>query len=348
MDMKIGSTDLALLEAPPAVAGIQRIADGFKAFQVLRAGYHSGLFDWLAQNGPAEKSTIATALKLRGAHLGGFLQSLEDLGLLARQNGGYVLAPNTSDALSAMSPWCQATAIDGLLASSCAWSNLANFLTEGWISGAAQKPMPLELHPFLGEAHRLVNHLMARRLEHHKGHSMRTLLCFDGSDGLLAAALCQHFPEARATVVVMPDALPRAQGIIATCGLSERCRVLPGTPINPPPREEFKGFDYAILFHSLYSVRKNTADALATVAACLARGGELCSAHWFCLEACETAPSGLRDLDKAVLTDSHPLCHVEQFCQRLEEAGLVDAERADLAGEYGNTKLHFAHRPTSA
>lgn len=337
------SVDLAALEAPPAVAAVRRIGDGFKNFQALRAGFASGLFDWLERNGPAEKSAVAATLELRGAHLGAFLQTLEDLGLLAREGGAYRLAPGMAEVLCAGSPWRQAEVLDDWLARSSGWSDLARFLSPEWTPAPAQ-PLSIERHPFLGEARRLAAHLAARFAQSGR-RAPRSLLCFDGGDGLLAAALCQRFPEANVTLVVAPDALPRAQATIAACGLAERCRIVPGTPLDPPPREECRGVDCAVLFHSLYPVRKNTADALAAVAACLTRGGELCAAHWFCLEACETAPGGLRDLDKAVLTDSHPLCHVEQFCQRLEDAGLVDAERADQPGEYGNTKLHFARRP---
>ncbi len=342
MDMKTPSIDLAALEPPPAVAAIRRINDGFKNFQALHAGYASGLFDWLAQHGLAEKSAIADALKLRGAHLGAYLQTLEDLGLLARENGAYRLAPGAADALCAASPWCQSASSDILLSPSCGWSNMARFLAEGWGPTAAPAPS-IALHPFLGEARRLAAALAGRGTI----AGARTLLCFDGSDGLLTAALCQRHPQLHATVTVMPEARVRTETILADCGLDERCRVVAGSPLDPPPRETCKGFDYVVLFHSLYPVRKQVADALAAVTGCLSRGGELCSAHWFCLEACETAPGGLRDLDKAVLTDSHPLCHVEQFCQRLSDAGLVETERDDLAGEYGNTKLHFGRRPTN-
>lgn len=344
MDMATTKIDLAALETPPAVAAIRGIADGFKAFQALRSGFASGLFDWLDHNGPAEKSAIASALKLRGAHLGGFLQTIEDMGLLARQDGRYALAPSMRATLVTESSWCQATAIDGLLDQSCGWSNLGYFLAESWQARHVTAAPPVTLHPFLGEARRLAAALAERGTI----AAANTLLCFDGGDGLLAAALCQCLPRLQATVVVMPEARARTEAILAACGVAERCRVAAGTPLDPPPREICKGFDCAVLFHSLYPVRKHTVDALAAVAASLARGGELCSAHWFCLEACETAPGGLRDLDKAVLTDSHPLCHVEQFCQRLEEAGLVDTARADLAGEYGNTKLHFGRRPANA
>ena len=105
MDLTPPNIDLISLETPPAVAGVRRIADGFKAFQVLRAGLASGLFDWLEQNGPAKRPAIATALKLRGAHLAGFMQALEDLGLIVRQGALYGLAPGMRVAILADSPW---------------------------------------------------------------------------------------------------------------------------------------------------------------------------------------------------------------------------------------------------
>lgn len=337
--------DLTQLEAPPAIAAIRRICDGFKAFQVLRAGYDSGLFDWLEQNGPAERAVIADALKLRGAHLSGFLQALEDLGLVVKEKTFYSLAPDMIEVLSGASPWRQADEVKSLLDPSCGWSDLRGFISEGWKPEARQTPLPLKLHPFLGEARRLSAYLVSRAGQRSSG-SVR-MLCYDGGDGLFTAAFCQYSPKTRATIVVAPDALGRAEEIIAACGLAGRCRVLPGTPLDQLANTPLASFDRVVLFHSLYSVRKSSADALAKAASYLAPGGELCCAHWFCLEACETAPGGLRDLDKAVITDSHPLCHIEEFCQRLEAAGLSNAERDDLASELGNTKLHFASRAGS-
>lgn len=341
MDLVLERTELATLKAPPALATVRSIVDGFKEFQVLLAGYGSGLFDWLEANGPAEKAAIGAALNLRGAHLGAFLQALEDLGLLAREATAYALPVGMKEALTASSPWCQAATLEALLAPSNGWADLQAFMTEGWPPKTWQAPQTLALHPFLAEAQKLAATLASRRSGGCSGATMKSLLCFDGGDGLLAAALCQRFPELRATVVVAPGAQQRAEKVLLECGVAERCQVLVGTPLDSVTNETF---DKVVLFHSLYPVRKFMTDALAAAAARVAPGGELCCAHWFCLEACESAPGGLRDLDKAVLTDSHPLCGVEKFCQRLEDAGLVDAERADLAGDYGNTKLHFARR----
>lgn len=344
MDMFRNKTNLNTLEAPPALAAVRRIVDGYKNFQVLRAGFACGLFDWLGDNGPADKATISSALKLRGAHLGGYLQALEDLGLLARHNGAYSLAPGLADILHATGDWNQAEALDRLLAPTSGWADLAAFLSEGWAPGTPAGPLPLALHPHLDEARRLSARLAARWAHGADGHAAQALLCFDGGDGLLAASLCQRLPDAHVTVVVLPDAEARVREVISDCGVSARCHVAPGTPLDPPLGK----FDHAVIFHSLYAVRKFIDTALAAATARLAPGGELCNAHWFCLEACETAPGGLRDLDKAVLTDSHPLCHVETFHERMEKAGLIFEGRDDLAGEYGNLKLHFARRSVGA
>lgn len=324
-------------KAPPALADMTRIVDGFKEFQVLRAGFASGIFDWLAAHGPAAKAAIAEGTGLRGAHLGGFLQALEDLGLLARCDGGYTLAPGMDAALCADSRWYQAPALDSLLDAASGWADLGRFLAANWTPGALPASS-VERHPLLQEARRLAERLTARA----GFANARTLLCFDGADGLLAAALCRRLPQLTVTAVVPPAALRRAEAMLAACGVGERCRLRAGTPLAADDGERF---DAVILFHALYPVRRSTVDALTASGARLNPGGELCSAHWFCLEACETAPGGLRDLDKAVLTDSHPLCHVEHFGERLQDAGLIDAGREDLAGDYGNAKLHFGRRP---
>lgn len=336
METVTSKIDLATLDAPPALASVQRIVDGFKDFQVLRAGFVSGIFDWLATHGPAAKSAIAEGTGLRGAHLGGFLQALEDLGLLARCEGGYALAPGMDTVLRADSRWCQAPTVAHLLDPTGGWADLGRFLSADWIQTALPAPA-VERHPLLNEACRLADRVATRDAF----ADARTLLCFDGADGLLAAALCQRLPQLMATVVVPPAGLRRAEETLAACGVAERCRLLAGSALDVDDGERF---DAALLFHALYPVRKSMGDALAAVAARLAPGGELCSAHWFCLEACETAPGGLRDLDRAVLTDSHPLCHVETFGERFVAAGLGDEGREDIDGPCGHLKLHFASR----
>lgn len=341
MDMATTKVELAALEPPPAVAALRRITDGFKAFQVLRAGFDCGLFDWLAAHGPAERPAIAEALKLRGAHLAGFLQALEDLGLVTRKGTLYGLAPGMGEALLADSPWYQGAVIGNLTRPENGWSDFSRFMSADRAAAPAVLSMPVRQHPFLDEARALALRLAAREDTKGGGNPPRRLLCFDGGGGLAAAATCRALPLWQATVVVPAEAVEGARARADDLGLGGRCRVEAGTPLDFAADG---AFDRVVLFHALYPVRKDMAQALEAVAGHLAPGGELCSAHWFCLEACETAPGGLRDLDRAVLLDHHPLCHVESFGERFVAAGLSYAGREEIDGPYGHLKLHFATR----
>jgi SAM-dependent methyltransferase len=335
--------DLAALEPPPAVAALRRIADGFKHFQALRAGYDSGLFDWLARNGPAERPAIAEALKLRGAHLAGFLQALEDLGLVVRAGTSYGLAPGMGEVLLADGPWYQGAAIGSLARPGNGWADFPRFMSADRAAAPAVLAMPARQHPFLDEARALALRLAAREDARDGGDLPRRLLCFDGGGGLAAAAICRALPRWQATIFVPAEAVEETRARIGDLDrdldLGGRCRVEAGTPLDFAADG---AFDRVVLFHALYPVRKEMARALEAVAGRLAPGGELCAAHWFCLEACETAPGGLRDLDRAVLLDHHPLCHVESFGERFVAAGLDYAGREEIDGPHGRLKLHFA------
>ncbi len=336
--LQASGTPLSLASAvpPPETAAVARVIDGYKHFQVLRAGFRSGVFDWLRDHGPAERAAIAEATGLRGAHLGAFLQSLQDLGLLERDGLAYRLPAALADVLCANGDWYQGGVLDDLLDPACGWSDLHRFMGPDWRQ-APTRFSTLARAPFLGEARRL-----AERLETSQALSQaRTMLCFDGSNGLLAAALGQRFAHIDITVAVAPEAVADTTAALRALLPTAAARVVAGTPLTPP---EGQRFDHVVVFHSQYPVRRSTDAALEQLASALNPGAGLCLAHWFCLEACETAPGGLRDLDKAVLTDSHPLCGIERFNQRLQQAGLAGAERHDLPGELGNTKLHFAYK----
>jgi len=331
-------------EPPATVAALRRITDGFKAFQALRAGYATGLFDWLEANGPAERGAIAEALTLRGAHLGAFMQALEGLGLVTRTEEGYVLTPGFADVLCDVGAWNQRPVVDGLLETESGWGDLPRFMSEAWAAAPRGEVPAPRLHPFLGEARRVADALTAGWAES-PATRPASVLCFDGGDGLLAAALCEREPDLRVTVVVTPESLSRTERMIERAGFAANCRILSGGPLTQP---DLEAFALVVLFHGLYPVRTSVVDALTAVAGRVAPGGVLCSADWFCLEACEIGPGGLRDLDRAVLTDSHPLCHVELFEDRMRQAGLVPTGQVSLTGEYGVTRLHLARSAEAA
>jgi len=170
------------------------------------------------------------------------------------------------------------------------------------------------------------------------------VVVFDASAGLCAAALARRWPQLEITAVIAPGQRSTAAAYWRESGRARPQTLVEGDLLQAP----LDGvFDAAIVFHALYPLRKSTDAALARLSALTAPGGGAYLMHWFCLEACETAPGGLRDLDRAVLLDHHPMCGIERFGQRLEQAGLAFSERLDVYGDYGTSKLHIARKPAA-
>jgi len=324
---------------PPTLPELKQVVQGWKNFQVLHSAMHCGLFDWLDAHGPTGKPELVNALGLRGAHSGAWLQCLVELGCLHMQDAQYALNPAWRDLLVSQGNWSSASWLQDLTQPNGRWSALADFMREDKHL-ALRPPAALSaygqgLHPLRTDAQALVQRL----LRHPRVAAAQTVLCFDASEGVLAALLHQALEPASMQVVVPQAQLEAAR---TSLGKHASCTLQAGSPMWFGAQGKF---DLVMLFHSLYAVRKTTNDALAAVAAALAPGGLLCAAHWFCLEACEPAPGGLNQLEQAIINDFHPMCHVETFCDRLTNLGLTDATREDLAGQYGTVKLHFANQP---
>jgi len=333
------------MTAPGGIVTITGIFDGYRNYQVLLTGFKSGLFDWLdAQPDGAERAQISQALGLRGQHVSGLLQAMQDVGLLEREGNRYRLAAGMRAVLCTSSPWCQAEAAARLAGSGHGWADLHRFMCDGWTHAAPPPVGSPQRHPFWGEVNGLLEHLAARPASAQALAAARTLVVFDASAGLCAAALARRWPQLETTVVVAPGQAATAAVHWQTLGLTRAQTVVEGDLLQAPLDAQF---DCAIVFHALYPLRKSTDAALARLSALTAPGGEACLMHWFCLEACETAPGGLRDLDRAVLLDYHPMCGIERFGARLSQAGLVFSERLDIHGDYGTTKLHLARKPAA-
>ncbi|MEQ4617665.1 MAG: hypothetical protein ABN482_06415 [Corticimicrobacter sp.] len=334
------SSHLAVEHQPPSTqATLQKLLHGYKSFQILYSAYTSHLFDWLAtRTHPVSKADIVAAQGLRGAHAGAWLQSLVELGCLLQDENGFSLDPGWRKLLVSSSPWFMGTTLDELATPGGRWSELNRFMHENQHQTLRAPGMgsPLAAHPQHADALTLARHLQ------HIAPASRSLLCFDASAGLLAAHLCRLLPLEHITLVVPETQHDDAISLLQEFGLESRCQLHTGTPLTFAQEDHY---ELVLLFHSLYAVRKVTNDALAAASARLASGGLLAAAHWFCLEACEPAPGGIEQMDRAVITDYHPMCHVETFCDRLLNLGLHAADKQDLPGEYGTLKLHLARKP---
>lgn len=331
---------------PPLPAGmpaLESLIDGHKAFQVLRSALSLGLFEHLDRHGPQLRPELAQALGLRGAHLSAWLQALCDLDCLRQDaDNRYALDAQARPQLLRDSPWYIGEYLDALAQPDGRWARLDDFMHETRHEALAPlttQRVPALQHPLRADAWALADWLAA----HHQGKPINRLLCCDASDGLLSARLTLTLPVQQTLVRVPEAAMARTQANLAWFGVADRCRVEPDGP--PTDAGADAPWDMAILFHSQYPRRRTLSEDLSALSERMAPGGLVCSAHWFCAPACAPAEGGLGQMDQAILTDSHPLCHVEKFCERLEGAGLVQARQDVLQGRYGPTLLHSAVRP---
>lgn len=332
------------MPAPPAgMPALESLIDGHKAFQILRSALSLGLFEHLDAHGPLPRPEIAQALELRGAHLSAWLQALCDIGCLRQDaDNRYALDPRARPLLLRDSPWYVGEYLEALTQPGGRWAGLDDFMHEtrhGSLAPLTTRRVPALQHPLRADAWALADWLAAHLQDKPTGR----VLCCDASDGLLSARLVLALSVRRALVRVPETAVSRTRANLAWFGVADRCRVEPDGPAASPGIDD--PWDMAILFHSQYARRRTLSDDLSALAERMAPGGLVCSAHWFCAPACAPAEGGLGQVDQAILTDSHPLCHVEKFCARLEEAGLVQARQDTLQGRYGPTLLHYAVRP---
>jgi len=342
--LPVSQDDFYAAAPPPALDNFKHILRGYKNFQVLRSAMECGLFDWLDEQGSAQKPALVTVLGLRGAHSTAWLQCLVELGCLTLQEGAYALHPDWRELLLGTGEWSGTALVQDLTQAHGRWSALADFMCEDKHNGlrppATLSTHGMNLHPLRHDAQVLAQHL----LRHPRAANAQNVLCFDASEGVLAVLLNQTLAPARLHVVVPPAQEDAARTALrhVLSGSEAYCTFQTGSAVD---FSTDASFDLAVLFHSLYAVRRTTNEALAAVAATLSPGGVLCAAHWFCLEACEPAPGGLNQLEQAIINDFHPMCHVETFCDRLWALGLEDVVKEDLAGEYGTVKLHLAQQP---
>lgn len=332
------------LSTPPAaIPAFQSLIEGHKAFQILRSALSLGLFEHLDAHGPQPRPEIAQALGLRGAHLSAWLQALCDIDCLqSTPDNQYALNPQARSLLLRDSPWYIGEYLDGLVQPHGRWARLDDFMHEARhepLVPLTTQRIPALQHPLRADAWALADWLAA----HRAGGPIDHLLCCDASQGLLAARLILTLQAKDALVRVPEAALACTRDNLAWFGVADRCRVDVDGPL--PSAGADTPWDMAVLFHSQYPRRRALNEDLAALAGQMAPGGLVCSAHWFCAPACAPAEGGLGQMDQAILTDSHPLCHVEKFCERLEEAGLIQAHQETLQGRYGPTLLHCAVRP---
>jgi hypothetical protein len=152
------------------------------------------------------------------------------------------------------------------------------------------------------------------------------MLDIGGGHGLYAIALCQENPDLQACVFDLPHVVPLTREYIGRYGMDGRVSARGGDILIDDPG---RGYDLIIVSHLLYKFRDRLVDVLGKVTESLAPGGLLVLNHLFCTPDCTVSPgAGVAELDRALMSAGHPLCHpqgLEAVLKRLGYTGITSS-----------------------
>jgi len=334
---------IANIQIPEKLEVIENFMKAYKTFQVVRTAIDSGLFDWLEKTGGSAREEISVGVKLHGLFMKGYLESLVELGLLVQSGKQYTnssMASNllTRDKETYQGEWLSLTARSN-------WNDLLSlFRSENpvlelyhdndfpeYIQALAKRPLTGELQA------------VTRQVVNWPGFKQsQKILDIGGSFGLFTLALCQENPQLEGLIIEEPLRVSHTARLIKDQGLEDRVKVQEGNnllEINLEP-----DFDVILMAHQLYSYRKQLSPLFSKMSSLLKPGGLLVSNHWFCGPGCEVEAGGINELDKAIHSQGHPICHVENFGRFFTESGVKLLSRADVPSTYGVSKLHLGQK----
>ncbi|EHQ89695.1 class I SAM-dependent methyltransferase [Desulfosporosinus youngiae] len=332
---------LADTQIPEGLEVIENYIKAYKSFQILKTAIDSRLFDWLEKIGGSTREEISQGVKLHGLFMKGFLQSLIEMGFLVQSGNQYRNSGITSTLLTRDKETYQ-------------WLSLtAGFDWKDLLPLFRSKNPVLELRydnvfpeyiqamakrPLTGELQALTRHVV-----NWPGfRQSQRILDIGGSFGLFTLALCQENINLEGLIIEEPLRVAHTARLIEDQGLADRVKVHEVDDlleINPEP-----DFDVILMAHKLYAYRQQLSPMFLKMSNLLKPGGLLVSNHWFCGPGCEAEADGINELDKAIHSLGHPICHVETFGRFFNEAGIKLFSRADLPGTYGVSKLHLGQK----
>ena len=346
--MDVSQARLMDFNMPGGIKFLDKILDGYKAYQTLAAALNLKLFDWIEEKGEATREEIIDALKINGMFARSFLQSLVDLGLLTcsstEKYANTVLAANflVNKSEHYQGDWLQLSA-----GQSDVWGHLSEVLTKekpgADIFSAtpnAQSIKALNQVSLRGELQ-----AVAKAVASWEGFPRAgRILDLSGCHGLYAAALCQLNAKLKGIILENPSAAEYTNEFIHKYGLGEQMQVQIGDISSDEPGT---GYDIVLTSHLLYRFRENLSSIFSKVFNCLNPGGLLVSNHWFCSPGC-VAVDGLQELDKSLHSFGHPLCHPEDFHALFQTMGFSVVHASEIPSVYGASKLHLAVKGSSS
>ncbi len=319
---------IQLRQVMPAAEHVEHLdatISGYQAYRILAAALELGLFDWLSERGPTARNDV-TAIGINGMFTRGFLAALADMGYITFEENVCANTPIAEELLVSTSPTYQGNLILAAGGETSPWSDLAATLRNGM---ETPKTGPRPTHDHLrAVAQRCtrgeLQHVVSQIGQRPEFGNARSMLDVGGGHGLYAVALCQENPNLQATVFDLPHVVPLTREYIGKYGMGGRISARGGDILVDDPG---RGYDLIVVSHLLYKFRDRLTDVLGKITESLAPGGLLVLNHLFCSPGCTISPgSGTAELDRALMSAGHPLCHpqgLEAVLKRLGYTGIT-------------------------
>lgn len=326
---------------PSEIKSLDKILDGYKAYQVVAAALELKLFDWLEKQGEGTREEIVAVLKINGMFARSFLHSLVELGLLTCADEKYANTGLASSFLVSRGEHYQGDWLKMSAGQGSKWNNLSEILTKAEPDMANFEAGPsgdfiksLSQRSLRGELQAVTKAIAAW-----EGFSAaRRILDLGGGHGLYSIALCQLNPHLKGIVFDKPHVVEYTKEFISKYNLENKLQVQGGDICFD---ELGTGYDIVIVSHLLYKFRKDLSSIFNKVSTCLNPGGLLVSNHWFCSPGCG-AVGALQELDKSLHSFGHPLCHPEDFQDLFPKLGFTVVHTGEVPSANGPSKLHLA------
>lgn len=317
---------ISKIEFPSEISKINSIMNGYKYYQLISAALKLGLFDKMIEIGPAAPREIAEVAFVNGMFVRSILRALEDIGFVKSNENGYMLTELAETFLSKKSPFYQGDLIMDLGRDESPWNDLATVLERKGPPELIQKEVDelqirsLAQQCIRGEVQNVLNGILARpEFSEHKN-----LLDIGGSHGLYSIGLCQENNALSATIIEQEQVMPLTSSSVSEYWMDDRIKVQVGDIENMKAVSEER-YDSILLSHQLYQHRREMGEILDKIVEMLNPGGTLVLNHRFCSPQCDIKPGdGIREIDRALTSFGHPLCHPESLKDVLENTGLVN------------------------
>ncbi|MDD3753032.1 MAG: class I SAM-dependent methyltransferase [Methanobacterium sp.] len=318
--------DISQIDFPEEISIIDSIMDGYKYYQMIYSALKLGFFDKMIEMGPASPREIAETVSVNGMFVRSILSALEDISFVKSDEDGYMLTKQAETFLSKKSLFYQGDLIMDLGRDESPWNDLETVLERKGSPKLIQKEVDelqirsLAQQCIRGEAQNVLRGIISRpEFSEHK-----KLLDIGGSHGLYSIGLCQKNNALSATIIEHQEVVPLTSSSISEYWVDDRITVQEGDIENLEAVPE-DGYDIILLSHQLYQYRRKMDETLEKIVEMLNPGGTLVLNHRFCSPQCEIKPGdGIREIDRALTSFGHPLCHPEGLKDVLEKIGFVN------------------------